>query len=95
MSSALQAAKRIRAEAKESGAEKLRPGNKKGLPLSSKPEFMVLITTVFFVCKAFSACSVKDYGYHINEIRETDIHDFLRLIMKQGNRKKLPATKQK
>lgn len=62
MSSALQAAKRIRAEAKESGAEKLRPGNKKGLPLSSKPEFMVLITTVFFVCKAFSACSVKDYA---------------------------------
>jgi hypothetical protein len=59
MSSALQAAKRIRAEAKESGAEKLRPGNKEGLPLSGKPEFMVLITTVFFVCKAFSACSVK------------------------------------
>ena len=43
MSSALQAAKRIREEAKESGAEKLRPGNKKGLPLSSKPEFMVLM----------------------------------------------------
>ncbi len=60
MSFALQAAKRIRAEAKKSGAEKLRPG-KKGLPLSSKSEFMVLITTVFFLCKAFSACSVKDY----------------------------------